>query len=234
MSEDINIQFERKRLILAAAVPLLVLFFCWMLKLIEIGLDISFAHYGIYPRDIGSWPGLIMMPLIHGDFAHLAANTVSFFVLATGVFYFYRDVASKILLISWISTGVLTWIIGRESYHIGASGLVYAFSGFLFLSGVLRNHIRLMAISLLVVFLYGSMIWGIFPIEPGISWEGHLSGLVTGFVLAWFYRKQGPQRLKYSWEEDDDDDESDNTGHPNISSTHGVLPDYDYREKNSN
>lgn len=228
MNDSNDTRLERKRLILAATIPFLVMFICWILKLTELALDISFSKYGIYPRDFGSWAGLIMMPLIHGDLAHLTANTVAFLVLGTGVFYFYKDVALRILLFSWLFTGLLTWLIGRESYHIGASGLIYAFSGFIFLSGVLRNHIRLMAISLLVVFVYGSMIWGIFPIEPQVSWEGHLSGLVTGFALALIYRHKGPQRPRYSWEDEDEDDEDN--GNPYVSSTHNIFPEYEYKE----
>ncbi|NLA24941.1 MAG: rhomboid family intramembrane serine protease [Bacteroidales bacterium] len=233
MNEVNESKLEGKRLILAATIPILVMFVCWMLKILEISLDISFSHYGIYPRDFHSWTGLIMMPLIHGDIAHIAANTVAFIVLVTGVFYFYKEFALKILLYSWIFTGLLTWLIGREAYHIGASGLVYAFAGFIFLSGVLRNHIQLMAISLLVVFVYGSMIWGIFPIKPQMSWEGHLSGLVTGFCLAYIYRKQGPQRKIYTWDDDDDDNDTGvdgGSGSSHVSTTHKFFPEYDYKE----
>ncbi|HOY38443.1 MAG: rhomboid family intramembrane serine protease [Bacteroidales bacterium] len=234
MNEEIDIRFERKRLILAATIPAIILLICWLIKLFEISSGISLSNYGVLPRNLHSLFGIILMPLLHGDYAHLAANSVAFLVLGTGVFYFYRDIAVKVLLFSWLSTGIITWVIGRESYHIGASGLVYAFAGFIFLSGVLRNHFRLMAISLLVVFLYGSMIWGIFPIEPNISWEGHLSGLFTGFVLALIYRSKGPQRPRYSWEEEDDEDdvnESNNEkGAPsNTSATHRISPEYDYK-----
>ena len=82
--------------------------------------------------------------------------------------------------------------------------MVYALSFFLFLSGVWRQHPRLMALSLMVVFLYGSLIWGLFPIEPRMSYEGHLTGALAGGVVAWFYRKRGPQYKKFEWPEEEE------------------------------
>lgn len=204
---DIDLRIERKRLIISAVIPVIFLIICWLIKLTELSLDINLSNYSIYPRHWKSLWGIFLMPLLHGDLGHLAANSITFFVLGTGIFYFYREIALKIWGYSWVFTGILTWIIGRESYHIGASGLIYAFAGFLFLSGILRNNLRLMAISLLIVFLYGGMVWGVFPTDTNVSWEGHLSGLIVGFVLAYIYRAKGPQREQYSWELESDEDD---------------------------
>lgn len=103
--------------------------------------------------------------------------------------------------------GIWVWVGGRSGYHIGASGLVYGLASFLFFSGVIRNDIRLLAISLLVVFLYGSMIWGIFPIFPQVSWESHMLGGISGLVLAIYYRKYGPQKKVYEWELEEEEEE---------------------------
>lgn len=212
---DGNLKLERKRLIISAVIPLIFLILCWLIKLTELSLDINLANYSIYPRNWKSLYGIILMPFLHGDIAHLAANTATFLILSTGIFYFYKDIALKVWGFAWVFTGLLTWIIGRESYHIGASGIIYAFAGFLFLSGVLRNYTRLMALSLLIVFLYGGMFWGVFPTQPNISWEGHLSGLIVGIVLAIIYRKQGPQREKYSWEIESDEDDPQSSSYGN-------------------
>ena len=202
---------------------------CWLIKITEITMDISIAHYSIYPRYWKTLYGILLMPLIHGDIAHLTANSVTFLVLGTGIFYFYRDIALKVWGFSWIFTGLITWIIGREAYHIGASGLIYAFAGFLFLSGVLRNSLRMMAVSLLIVFLYGGMVWGVFPSGTNVSWEGHLAGLIVGIVLAFIYRSQGPQREKHSWEWESDDSESTN----NTLGSNKIDIHYHFKENNS-
>jgi len=99
-------------------------------------------------------------------------------------------------------TGLFLWIFGANNgaHHIGMSGVIYSLAAFLFTSGVLRKYLPLQALALFIVFLYGSMIWGIFPTKERISWEGHLSGMIIGVFLAFYYRKLGPQRPKYQYE----------------------------------
>ena len=109
------------------------------------------------------------------------------------LYYFYKPIANKVLVIGLLLTGFLTWSFGRPSYHIGASGVIYFLVSFIFFSGIFRKYYRLVALSLVVVFLYGSMIWYIFPVEKQISWEGHLSGFVVGFLFAIIFKNQGPQ-----------------------------------------
>jgi membrane associated rhomboid family serine protease len=195
--------FERRRLLISLVFPLLFVFVFWLIKIVEISLDISLANYGLRPREISQWFGIITMPFLHSGFSHLFANTTSFLVLGTLLFYFHNKYSLQILGWSWLLTGVLTWIIGRSgSVHIGASGIIYAFAGFIFVSGVLSKNIRFMAISLIVVFMYGSMIWGIIPQGGGISWEGHLAGLISGICLSYFYRIP----IQKSTEEFDEDE----------------------------
>lgn len=154
-------------------------------------LNVDFGSFGVYPRTLSGLKGILFSPFIHGDATHLFNNSIPLLVLGTMLFYFYRKISWEVAIIIWLVSGVWLWIIGRPSYHIGASTFVYGLAAFLFFSGVLRRNVNLLTISLLVVFLYGSLIWGIFPIEEHISWEGHLSGAMAGTVVAWFYRKTG-------------------------------------------
>ena len=108
---------------------------------------------------------------------------------------------------SYLVTGILVWITARASYHIGASGLIYSFGSFLFFSGIIRANINLLAISLLVTFLYGSMVWGIFPYRPDMSWESHLTGVIIGLLMAFHYRHEGPQPTKFMTDLEEDEDE---------------------------
>jgi membrane associated rhomboid family serine protease len=114
----------------------------------------------------------------------------------------------KVLTLSYVLSGLILWIIGRDNWHIGASGLIYSLAFFLFFSGIIRKHISLIAISLVVAFVYGSMIWHVFPwqVQDPISWEGHLAGGIIGFVLSICYRNEGPQKPVIKW--DDEEDES--------------------------
>ncbi len=208
---------EKRKFIHSLIFPSLFVVLLWLVKIIEYAMEADFAFLGLYPLSLRGLIGIITAPFIHGDFSHLFANTSSLFVLGIMLFYFYRSIAYRVFFFTWLLTGIWVWLLGRESYHIGASGLVYGLAAFLFASGIIRKNQRLLAITLVVVFLYGSMVWGIFPKffpRKNISWESHMMGMLAGVVLAVFYRKHGPQRKKYSWEyeeeeeDDDDDDES--------------------------
>ncbi|MCR9171771.1 MAG: rhomboid family intramembrane serine protease [bacterium] len=164
----------------------------------------KFYQYGVQPGEASSLTGILFMPLIHSKvgFEHIINNSVPIAILLGALIYYYRQVALRVFLISWVATGLGLWLFATNtnSYHIGMSGVIYALAGFLFVSGVLRKYLPLQAISLFVAFIYGSMIWGIFPTESHVSWEGHLSGLVTGVILAFIFRKLGPQAPKYQYE----------------------------------
>lgn len=181
-------------------VPATIVVAMVLVKLAEVVFDVDLGQYGVFPRKVSRLYGILTYPFIHADWKHLLNNSTAMFILGTMLYYFYRQVASKTLLWVYLMSGVWLWIGGRANFHIGASGIVYALFGFLFVSGVLRRHLKLMALSMLVVFLYGSLVWGIFPIDHQISYEGHLFGLFAGIVVAIVYRNQGPQRPKYSWE----------------------------------
>lgn len=183
---------EYKRFILSLFPPAIILFFVWLVRLFEIADGIDLYYLGILPRRIYGLIGILTSPFIHANFNHLINNSVPFFFLLTAIFYFYQKVAWRVLLISYLATGSLVWLMARPSYHIGASGLVYSFASFLFFSGIVRRNVNLLAISMLVIFLYGSMVWGIFPYKPEMSWESHLIGMTTGALLSVIYRHEGP------------------------------------------
>jgi membrane associated rhomboid family serine protease len=196
----------KQQIIRVFYLPLLLLFVIWSIKGIEILGDTSFYRLGIHPREISGLIGIIMAPLIHGDFNHLINNSVPLVVLTTAILYFYRPIAYKVIALMWVITGFCVWLGAISSgYHIGASGVIYAEAAFLFFSGVLRKNMKLLAISLLVIFLYGSMVWGIFPIDLTISWESHLFGGLTGMVFAFIYAHQGPKNEVIVWEDDDNE-----------------------------
>lgn len=198
-----------KRFYLSIVFPMIFIIVIWLIFILDLSLDLDLFYWGLYPRKLSGLWGILFSPLLHGSLKHIIANTIPIFVLSTGLFYFYRDLAFRVLVLSYLATGVLVWCFGRPSYHIGASGLIYALAGFLFFSGVIRRHVGLMAISLIIVFQYGSLVWGIFPLEEKVSWEGHLMGLISGVILAIFYRHKGPQLDKFPWElEDEADDQA--------------------------
>lgn len=165
--------------------------------------DLSFSKYGVFPRSIEGLKGVLLSPLIHGDWKHLTNNSVPLLVLMPTLLFFYKGIALEVLVWSWACSGLWLWTIGRPSYHIGASTLVYALASFLFFSGLVRKHSRLMAISMFVVFLYGGMVWGLFPMQSHISWEGHLSGAFAGLVLAFWFKNHGPPKQIYQYEIDE-------------------------------
>ena len=190
-------------------VPTLLVGLMWAVFLLEWKGDYQWYFLGIYPRETEGLLGIFTAPFVHGDWNHLINNSIPMLILGASVIYFYKEVAWKILLYSFLITGVWVWVGARPSWHIGASGVVYALASFLFTSGLIRRNKHLLTVSLIVVFLYGSMIWGVLPIKHNVSWESHLFGGIAGVVLAYFFRKEGPQRKIQVWEEEEEDDDLD-------------------------
>lgn len=205
--EEVDKKLEKKIFRYSMVFPALFVMVFWMVEIIEQVLSLSFVRFGVLPMHIEGLQGVLFSPFIHSDFKHLGANTVPFFVLGTALFYFYRKLAYRIFWLIFFLSGILLWLGGREVWHIGASGVVYGLAAFLLFSGILRSDVRLLTISLIVVFLYGSLFWGLFPILPNVSWEGHLWGAISGTILALYYRKQGPQRQTYDWENEEEENE---------------------------
>ena len=160
----------------------------WLIKLAEVVYGSDFSGWGNVPRSQAGLLGILLSPLVHGSFNHLAANTIPLFVLTFSLFFFYRKYPYAIFVLIYLFSGIFVWLTGRGTSHIGASGLIYGLAAYLFLSGILSKNIGLLTISLIVALLYGGLIWGIFPVDPQISWESHLWGAITGFGLAYLFR----------------------------------------------
>ena len=204
-------RLQKKRIWLATIPALVMCALIWLIFLIDFSqvLRFNFSLLGIYPRQWIGLSGVVFSPFVHGSFSHLISNTVPLLILITLLFYFYNQIAFKSLVYLWLLSGFLTWIIGRNSYHVGASGLIFALVFFLFFSGLFRKYIPLVAVSMVVAFAYGSTVWSIFPIteyiDVSLSWEGHLSGAIAGFIVALIFRNQGPQKPETFWNEEDDE-----------------------------
>ncbi len=186
---SINNKDGKKTLSYYIFYPLLFVFMMWLIFWIEDTFHLNFNRYGVYPGKWWGLRGIIFSPFIHSGFKHILNNSVPLFILTSFLFYHYRRIAWRILFLGMILTGFLTWLIGRPSYHIGMSGINYMLISFLFFSGVFIGYYRLIAVSLIVVFLYGSLIWFMFPLVKSMSWEGHLSGFITGLFLAIIFSK---------------------------------------------
>ncbi len=197
---------EKQHIVHSIIFPALFILLLWIIKIFEHEFNWDIHILGVYPRNIKGLIGVLTSPFVHGNFEHLFNNSTSLFVLTMAVFYFYRPIQYKVFFLVYIISGLWVWFGGRSAYHIGASGIVYGLASFIFFSGVIRSDVRLMAISLIVVFLYGSMVWGIFPIKHHISWESHMLGSLAGLILAIYYRKYGPQPIKFSWEYEEEED----------------------------
>ena len=207
---------ERKKFLGSLIIPLIIVAVMWAVMIIEVSLGVDLNRYGLVPHTLQGLVGILTLPFLHGGWDHLMANSVPVIVLGTALYYFYPTLANRVMLITYLGSGLLTWCLGDPcTTHIGASALIYGLNLFLIVSGFIRGNRQLIVISLIMVFLYGSFIWGMIPslAKPqNISWEGHLSGAIIGIVLALLLRKEGPQKEVHHWEEDDDKNDSEDNG----------------------
>ena len=173
--------------------------------------DLNPLPFGVRPREWSGVLGIVTAPLVHSDFAHLFANSLPLATVGAAMLFLYPRSTLRVLPAVYLGPGVLVWVFGRGSAHLGASGIVYGMVSYVFVAGLLRRDRRAIAASLLVAFMYGSLAWGVLPIEPGVSWETHLSAAVIGVSLALALRKLDiPPRKRYTWERqaaEDDDEE---------------------------
>ncbi|HKI89970.1 MAG TPA: rhomboid family intramembrane serine protease [Draconibacterium sp.] len=200
-------EMEKRIFIHSLIIPAVFVLAFWIVEIIEQTTGISLVRFGVYPLHLKGLPGILFSPFIHAGFSHLISNSIPFFILFFALIYFYRRISYRIFFQLYILAGLCVWLAGREAWHIGASGVVYALAAFHFVSGIIRNDVRLLTISVVVVFLYGGMISGMMPIDPEISWEGHLWGAVSGVILAIYYRKYIIRRDKFDWEEEEEEED---------------------------
>ena len=162
----------------------------WIVFLYEIKYGFNFNQYSIYPRRIESLFGILASPFLHSDVSHITNNTLSFFVLMLLLRFFYSNVYFQVFIIGLLVSGIFTWLFARPAYHLGMSGVIYVLASFIISKSFFSKQYNLIALSFVVIFIYGSMIWYVFPIDKSISWEGHLSGLITGILLSFCYKNE--------------------------------------------
>lgn len=205
------VDHARRRMVTALLPPAMVVLVMWIVLGFDQVFHLDLVRFGILPREPIGLRGVVFAPFLHGSADHLLNNSIPLLILGWFTVYFYPKASGRVVLVSWLATGLWVWTVGRVSYHIGASGVVYALAGFVFFSGVVRRRIALMAVSLIVVFLYGSMWWGVLPIQPEVSWESHLFGGIVGSLMAWFYRKVPPAHVPPPPPEEPDEEDVEET-----------------------
>ncbi len=189
----------------AVLYPVLLIIVLWLVFWADhLFPAIDFYKFGVKPGELSSFRGVFLMPLLHSktEIGHIINNSPPTLILLGAIIYYYREIALKVFVFSWLLSGLGVWLFAanNNSFHIGISGVIYAMAAFLFVSGVLRKYLALQGISLFVAFVYGSMIWGIFPVKEHVSWEGHLAGMLVGVALAFIFRHKGPQTPKFLYE----------------------------------
>jgi len=183
----------------------------WLIDILNWALDLELQRFGIRPRQFAGLPGILLAPLLHGGPVHLIANSLPLLVLGTGMLYLYPNSAMKVLPAVYLGSGIAVWLFAGGGIHVGSSGLVYGLVSYVFVAGLIRLDRRAIAASLLVAFLYGSMVWGVLPIQSGVSWQTHLAAALIGLALAIALRRLDiPPRKRYTWEDEEgEQDDSD-------------------------
>ena len=193
---------------LAVKLALAFVALVWLIQLSNWALDLGPGDLGVRPRESSGWFGVLVAPLMHGGFEHLLANTPPLVVLGATMLYLYPRSSTRVLPAVYLGPGIAVWLFGRSSLHLGSSGLVYGLASYILVAGVIRRDRRAIAASLLVCFMYGALVWGVFPIQSGVSWETHLAAAVIGVALAIALRRLDiPPRCRYTWEDEADVEE---------------------------
>ena len=167
------------------------------------------SKYALLPQSNDHLIGIVTAVFLHANLEHLSANFLTLAICLFGIFYFYKDIALTVTLIAHIMTGLLIWIFARHVYHIGASGLIYALVFFILVSALIKRNRRLAVFAFIILSLQSGLVWGMMPQNNQISWESHLMGGITGFILAVIFRKKGPQpepKITFDDNEEDEDE----------------------------
>ncbi|MFW5759630.1 MAG: rhomboid family intramembrane serine protease [Cyclobacteriaceae bacterium] len=171
--------------------PLRMVFIMWAVFFIDPFLTfVDFRIFGIFPRSLAGLIGIFTAPLIHGNLAHLISNTLPLLFLGTTLYFFYHRLANAVFFGIYLVCNLLVWLLARPSIHIGASGIIYGLAGFLIFFGIFRKDFKSLFISIIITLFYGGLVYGIFPNQPGISWESHLLGGITGAFFAMQFSKR--------------------------------------------
>lgn len=179
-------------MLLAIIPAALLVVVMWTVKLVELSSSEHYYWLGVFPRHVHGLLGIITHPIVHGDMGHLMANTMPILVLGWMASFFYPKQFPVIFFGGWVLTGIMVWIMARESWHIGASGLIYALAFFVFFTSIQKRNRQQTAIAFFVIFMYGGIIWGLLPIQPGVSFEGHAAGAIVGTIIAFVFKDRQP------------------------------------------
>lgn len=189
---------------LAVRISLVFVGILWTIFIIDEAFGLRLGRFGLRPGSVPGLIGIVTAPLLHANFQHILSNTLPMFISLTATLYLYPNSALRVVPAIWLGSGALAWFFARPNLHIGASGLIYGLLAFVFFSGILRRDMRSISVSLLVGFLYGSMVWGVLPTRPQMSWEMHLTGAVFGVLMAIVFMKwDRVPVVRYEWEDDD-------------------------------
>jgi len=198
-------EIEKRSLFLAFTKSLIVVALLWIVFLINDTFALNWNHWGMVARTAKGLWGIVTMHFLHANLEHLISNSLPLLFLCFGIFYYFPQKGLNIMTVNMLLAGIFIWIFGRYGIHIGASGLVYALAFFLVTISLIKMESSMLAYTLVIIFLYGSLVWGFFPQlfpDKHISWDGHLSGAITGTLLAFFYRNEGPQKKRYFEDEE--------------------------------
>lgn len=170
----------------SSVVPFRLVFIMWLVFSIQFFYGFDFGVFGIRPRTTSGLIGIFAAPLIHGDYYHLLSNTLPLLFLGSVLYFFYERIGGSVFFRCYFYTNALVWLLSpRDSYHIGASGLVYGLASFLIFFGLIRQDFLSLIIAILVFLIYGGVfLYGIMPADPRISWEAHLAGALVGAITA--------------------------------------------------
>ena len=208
-----TVERDRANFHLAIRIALGFAALLWLIQLSNWVLGLGPADLGVRPRELSGLPGVIFAPLLHAGPDHLLANTPPLLVAGTTLLYLYPRSSPSVLPAVYFGSGIAVWVLGRSSTHLGASGLVYGLVSYILVAGLLRRDRRAIAAALLVCFMYGALVWGILPIQSGISWETHLAAAVIGVAMAISLRHIDiPPPRRYSWEDEVDPAEGEGIG----------------------
>lgn len=208
-----NKTYQPNSLTQALLPPMLLSLLMWIIYKLDVLYSLDLFVYGLFPRKVEGLGGILFSPLIHDtqSFYHVFENTIALIFFGTMLFYFYRKIALRIVLFTWLGEGLLVWLMGRETYHVGMSGVIYGLAFFMITSSIIRKNRQLTGLNFLIIFLYGSIFWGLFPLMPKVSWESHLAGALVGVALGILYRHNRADHVEYRPPIEDDplDDEPD-------------------------
>ena len=182
-------------------IPILFVFAIWFVKGYELISENSLSELAIHPWNTEKILNILTFPLIHADFSHLLNNTYPIIILGGIISSVYKEISNRVFLLSYVFSGMIFWGLGDAAPVIGASGVVYALGSFILVSGFIKKQPRLAMLSFLIIFLNFFNLWGIIEIEKdNISQTAHLSGVIAGLIIAFIYRKKGPQAKIYNYE----------------------------------